>query len=378
MTIGFITPEYPNEKLKKVGGLGTSIKNLVLSLKKKGVASVVFAVNQDFNEVFMDNGVEIHAIKNEKRALLQWYFNKKQINTYISKVVLNKKIDLLEAPDWMGITSLMNFRVPLVIRIHGSDGYFCHLDGRKQKFKNRFFEKNALKNADVVLSVSNFAGKLTNQVFNLNREIKTIHNGLDITAFSPLNVNVNGGQVLYFGTIVRKKGVLELAPIFSAVIAKYPEASFLLIGNDNPDIFEKKSTYSMFYELLSDEAKQKTKHIKAVPYEEVKKHIAQANVIVLPSFAEAFPMTWLETLAMEKALVSSDIGWAKELMVDQKTGFTVNPKNHKLYADKIVDLLENPNLCKEFGKSGRQRITNHFSTDVITNQNIEFYKETIS
>ena len=377
MIIGFITPEYPNQELTKVGGLGTSIKNLTTSLKKEGVNSVVFVINQKFNKVFTDDGVEVHSIKNEKKAIFQWYFNRKQINAYIAKVVREKNIDLLEAPDWMGITAFMNFSIPLVIRIHGSDGYFCHLDGRKQKPKNRFFEKKALKNADEVLSVSNFASKLTNQVFNLNRDIKTIYNGINVVNFSPLNVTVNKGQVLYFGTIVRKKGVLELAHVFNYVITQYPDASFLLIGNDNPDIFEKISTYQMFYELLSEEAKQRTEHIKAVQYNEVKKHIAQANVIVLPSFAEAFPMTWLETLAMEKALVSSDIGWAKELMIDGETGSTVNPKEHRAYANKIVELLQNDDKCKEFGKAGRQRVINNFSTEVITEQNISFYKSLI-
>jgi len=377
MTIGFITPEYPNEKLSKVGGLGTSMKNLALSLKKQDITPIVFVVNQDFDSVFKDDDIEVHSIKYNRRILFNWYFNRQQINTYINKIAKEKEIDLLEAPDWMGITAFMNFDIPLVVRIHGSDGYFCHLDGRKQKTKNRFFEKKALKNADALVSVSSFAGKLTNQVFNLSRNITTIYNGINVKDFSPLDIQINRGQVLYFGTIVRKKGALELSHIFNNVITQYPEASFLLIGNDNPDIYEKKSTYSMFYEFLSLETKQRTEHIKAVPYNQVKKHIAQAKVIVLPSFAEAFPMTWLETLAMEKALVSSDIGWAKELMIDGETGFTVNPKEHKDYANKIVELLQNDKLCQQFGKAGRQRIINNFSTEVIANHNITFYKSLI-
>ena len=133
------------KKLSKVGGLGTSMKNLAVSLKKLGVTPIIFVVNQDFDKVFNDNDVEVHAIKNKKRPFFQWYFNRRQTNKYISKVVKEKRIDLLEAPDWMGITAFMNFSVPLIIRIHGSDGYFCYLDGRKQKLKNRFFEKNGFK-----------------------------------------------------------------------------------------------------------------------------------------------------------------------------------------------------------------------------------------
>ena len=89
-------------------------------------------------------------------------------------------------------------------------------------------------------------------------------------------------------------------------------------------------------------------------------------------------MTWLETLAIEKALVSSNIGWANELMVDGVTGYTVNPKDHELYAEGIVELLNNPDKCAQFGRAGRAHVIRYFSTAVIVNQNIEFYKSIIN
>jgi len=378
MHIGFITPEYPIEKLSKSGGLGTSIKNLATSLVKEGVKTTVFVVNQESDEILTDQGVEIHSIKAKKRTFGQWYFTRKQINTYVEKQVKKGEIDVLEAPDWTGITAFMKFSVPLIIRLNGSDGYFCHLDGRKQKFKNYIFEKLALKNADRIVSVSTFTGKLTNEVFKLKRNITTIHNCINVSDFSPLKATVNKGQILYFGTLVRKKGVLELAPIFNKVIEQFEDASLILIGNDNIDNVRKKSTLEMMMDELNEKARSKIKYIKAVPYAQVQKYISEANVIVLPSFAEAFPMTWLETLAMEKALVSSDVGWANELMVSGKTGFTVNPKNHEEYANRIVSLLRDVDLCENFGKAGRQRVIENFSSEVITKQNVEFYKSLIS
>ncbi len=378
MHIGFITPEYPIEKLSKSGGLGTSIKNLATSLVREGVKTTVFVVNQESDEILNDQGVEIHSIKAKKRTFGQWYFTRKQINAYVEKQVKKGRIDVLEAPDWTGITAFMKFSVPIVIRLNGSDGYFCHLDGRKQKFKNYIFEKLALKNADRIVSVSTFTGKLTNEVFKLKRNITTIHNCINVSDFSPLKATVNKGQILYFGTLVRKKGVLELAPIFNEVIEQFEDASLILIGNDNIDNVQKKSTLEMMMDELSEKARSKIKYLKAVPYAQVQKYISEANVIVLPSFAEAFPMTWLETLAMEKALVSSDVGWANELMISGKTGFTVDPKNHKEYANRIVSLLRDVDLCGDFGKAGRQRVIENFSSEVITNQNVEFYKSLVS
>jgi glycosyltransferase involved in cell wall biosynthesis len=152
----------------------------------------------------------------------------------------------------------------------------------------------------------------------------------------------------------------------------------LLIGKDSKDVFEKVSTLQLLYELLTPEAKSKVKHYSEVPYVAIQQYIAQAHVVVLPSFAEAFPMTWLETLALEKPLVSSNIGWAKELMIDGITGFTINPKDHKTFAIKLLELLNDKAKCSSFGKAGRKHISQNFSIDIITQQNIEFYKTLIN
>ncbi|MCB0434942.1 MAG: glycosyltransferase family 4 protein, partial [Mangrovimonas sp.] len=187
----------------------------------------------------------------------------------------------------------------------------------------------------------------------------------------------NKNLILYYGTLVRKKGVLELPYIFNRVIELNPNAKLLLLGKDNLDVFEGKPTWELFQDKLSEQSKLSVQYLSEIPYKEVKHYIEQSQVVVLPSYAEAFPMTWLETLAMEKPLVSSNIGWAKELMIDGLTGFTVNPRNHNHYADKIVALLRNPALCEQLGKAGRKHVEQNFSTKKIIPQNIEFYERVI-
>ena len=84
-------------------------------------------------------------------------------------------------------------------------------------------------------------------------------------------------------------------------------------------------------------------------------------------------MTWIETMALEKPLVSSNIGWAKEVMIDGETGYTVNPKDHKTYADRILKLLDDEELRKRMGISGRKQILKKFSSEVVVDRNIDFY-----
>ena len=106
--------------------------------------------------------------------------------------------------------------------------------------------------------------------------------------------------------------------------------------------------------------------------------LAKAHVVVLPSFAEALPMTWIEAMAMEKALVTSNIGWAEEVMINGQTGFAENPEDHKAFAEKILKLLKDPFLCQKLGKAARIRVEEKFSADMVAEKNIKFYKKILS
>ena len=185
MKIGFITSEYPHPQVSHAAGIATSIKNLAVTLVKKGIDVTVFVYHQKQSEVISDNGVEIHLIKKKKYKLLTWYFYRKYIQNYVNTVVKEKEISILEAPDWTGITAFMKFYVPLIIRFHGSDAYFCKLDNRKQKFKNFLFEKLALKKAKAFIAPTTYAGIETRKIFGLDKnKIKTIHYGLQLENFA--------------------------------------------------------------------------------------------------------------------------------------------------------------------------------------------------
>lgn len=377
MHIGFLTPEYPHSRFGPSGGLGTSIRNLAASLVRKGEKVTVFVYGQKKDEAFQEEGIHFLGISQIKYPVFGWYLYRKYLEKILNKTCLREGIDLIEAPDWTGISAFMKLKVPLVIRCNGSDAYFCELEGRKQKAKNRFFERKALSAADRVLAVSAFTARETKRILGLNKEIEVIPNSLEVDDFLPSNIEAKKDRILYFGTLIRKKGVLELAETFNILIERKPEAELILIGKDVTDIFENRSTLELFKEKLSSKALKSLKYHNEVSYEEVTDHIARASVVVLPSFAEALPMTWLEAMAMEKALVTSNIGWAKEVMVDGETGFTVDPKSHEAYADKILYLLDNPEIALKMGQAARKQVEKKFATRVVVEQNIAFYQQVL-
>ncbi|WZL88426.1 glycosyltransferase family 4 protein [Salinimicrobium sp. 3283s] len=374
MHIAFLTPEYPHPRTGPAAGLGTSIKNMATALADKGVKISVFIFDQQEDDIFTENGIRFHFIKHRSFKILGWYLHRKFLQNYLNKHIAVDKIDAIEAPDWTGITAFMKLRCPLVIRMNGSDAYFCKLENRKQKQKNFWFEKLALQGADHLLSVSNFTAEETRKIFQLKKKIITIPNSIDVKRFLPQHEKKEKEVILYFGSLIRKKGLLELPDIFNRIVEQMPAAKFRLAGKDVRDIRTGRSTRELMEEQFSPVAAKKVEWLGNLPYDNILEEIAKAQVVVLPSFAEALPMTWIEAMAMEKALVTSDIGWAQEVMINGETGYTVGPKDHGLYAEKVLEILNNPGLAKQVGKAARERVLEKFSTEVVVEENIAFYE----
>lgn len=381
MKIAFLTPEYPHKLTGSSGGIGTSIKNLTKGLLALGHECRVLVYNQDSDQKFVDEGVVIQQIKNVKVKGLSWYFTKKKLERIINELHSNNEIDIVEAPDWTGITSFIKPRkCPVVIRLNGSDTYFCYLDNRPVKWKNKFHEKKALKLADGHIAVSQFTAYLTNRLFNQTFEYTVIPNSIDASNFEyqPENLE-NNKQVLYFGSIIRKKGLLELPYIFNEVYKKDKGAKLVIIGRDVPDIITgSPSTWEMMKSLFDSEAFKNVVYLGEKPYDEIKGYITQANVCVFPSFAEALPVSWLEAMAMQKSIVASNIGWANEMISNGNNGYTSDPKDYLDFAEKIVTLITPSDFTKEIGRNARKTILSRFDIPIVAQQSIDFYKSIIT
>lgn len=383
MKIAFLTPEYPHPQTGSSGGIGTSIKNLAIGLLAEGCSVRVLVYGQKEEAVFDDNGITVQQIRNVKFKGLSWFLTRKKLEHLINQLYANAAIDLVEAPDWTGITSFIQpEKCPVVIRLHGSDTYFCHLDNRPVKWMNKFHELRALQKADGLLSVSEFTADLTNEVFGLQKDFTIIPNSIDTDLFDDKNNgndnSDNRNTILYFGSLIRKKGMLELPLIFNAVVRKNPDIQLLLIGRDVTDLVSgRPSTWQMMQELFTEEALSHVSYLGSVPYQEIKAHIKACGICVFPTFAEALPVSWIEAMALQKPIVASNIGWATEVIEDGVEGFLVSPKDHKHYAERILELLDNPKMQVDFGVAARKKVVDKFSMEGVAQQSIVFYKSLI-
>jgi glycosyltransferase involved in cell wall biosynthesis len=127
--------------------------------------------------------------------------------------------------------------------------------------------------------------------------------------------------------------------------------------------------------LFADDARNNVSYLGSVPYDEIKSYIESSSVCVFPTFAEALPVSWLEAMAMQKAIVASNIGWANEIIEDGLDGFLVSPLDHKTYAQKINNILTNDILRAQIGENAREKVIKKFSKEVIAQKNAAFYKQ---
>jgi glycosyltransferase involved in cell wall biosynthesis len=375
MKIGFLTPEYPHPKTGSSGGIGTGIFNLAKGLIQLGNQVTIIVFGQDTDESFVEGGITFYKVKNPKFKGFSFFLTQKKLQRLINKLYVEYNIEIIEAPDWIGITSFINSKCPIVLRLNGSDTYFCHLDKRPVKWINKYHEKKALKQADGIISVSEFTAQITNKIFNLSLNYKVIPNSINVNNFES-RVKKEDPVILYFGTLIRKKGLLELPSIFNKVYAQNSSARLVLVGKDAGDIISgNESTWKMMLPLFNDDALHNVSYLGVVPYTEIKEQIEKATLCVFPTFAEALPVSWLEAMAMKKPIVASNIGWAKEIIDNGVDGFLVHPKSHTEFADSIVEILKNVDLQKKMGNAARVKVEKNFSQELIAEKSEIFYSQ---
>ena len=271
----------------------------------------------------------------------------------------------------------MNLKTPLVIRFHGSDTYFCHIENRPQKWKNRFFEKNAVKKASAFIAPTHYAGEVSMRLFDLPLDrLKVIHYGLQIENFKNNQPeDFRPYSLLNIGTLIRKKGVFQLIEIFNKLVELEPKSSLVFIGGDSGDVLTgATSTWELMKRKMTANAAARISYLGKIPYHEVQSEIKKAHVCVFPSLAETLGMVAIESMALHKAVVNTDIGWAQDLIDQGKDGYMHHPDEIDSYVATISMLLDHPDEVQRIGANAVQKIKERFDIKKNALENVSYYQ----
>ncbi len=96
--------------------------------------------------------------------------------------------------------------------------------------------------------------------------------------------------------------------------------------------------------------------------ERVAELLSVSDVCVLSSSAEGFSNSILEYMAAARPVVATDVGGAREAVVEGETGFLVHSGDDEALADRIITLLRDPARARTMGELGRRVVEEKFSS----------------
>jgi glycosyltransferase involved in cell wall biosynthesis len=99
-----------------------------------------------------------------------------------------------------------------------------------------------------------------------------------------------------------------------------------------------------------------------------------SDVGVLSSKSEGFSNSILEYMSAAKPVVATNVGGASEAIVEGETGFLVESDDDRAMANRLIELLRNPEKAVEMGKKGRMIVEKSFSLEAQTEKTLTLYK----
>ena len=100
-------------------------------------------------------------------------------------------------------------------------------------------------------------------------------------------------------------------------------------------------------------------------------YLDEADILLNPTNVDNLPMSLIEAFASGLPVVSTQVGGIPDL-VGEETALLVEAGNYREMAEKILRLLENPDLARNLIMSGR-RLSENFSWDRIREKLLTIY-----
>ena len=312
--------------------------------------------------------------------------------------------DLVHCHTWYshfgGILAKKNYGLPLVITVHSLEPL---RPWKREQLAGGYefslwIEKTALEMADAIIAVSRETKDDIERLFNVDpARVHVIHNGIDLNEYRKIDstdalkrygIDPARPYLLFVGRIARQKGFQHLVRAI-----QFMDRDFQIVlcaaAPDTPQLAEE-------MRVAVERAEAQRSGIiwinEMVDQQTACELYSQAAVFICPSIYEPFGIINLEAMACETAVVASAVGGIKEVVIDGETGFLVpleqmqespfeaiDPEKFaRDLAERVNELMRNPQLRESFGKAGRKRVEDNFSWAAIAEKTKALYTSLLS
>jgi len=111
--------------------------------------------------------------------------------------------------------------------------------------------------------------------------------------------------------------------------------------------------------------------------EDIRRVLELADVMIIPSFGDAFPKVAVEAFAAGVPVVASAVGGLKELITPGKTGFLVEPDNAEALADALAHLKANPDKARQVATNAREVYRTELTPEIMVKRYLQEYQQLI-
>lgn len=280
----------------------------------------------------------------------------------------------------LGRAAAFKLGIPCVHTIHGPSFYAGQSAVTYQLY--RWLETWAAARCDRLISVCN---AMTDQYVAARvappEKFVTVYSGMEVDQF--LNPPRSRDQVrsewgflpedIVVGKVARLfhlKGHDDVISAAEQAIRANPRLRFLFVGD---------GLLRTRLELRINELGLRKHFVFTglVPPEKVPELIHAMDIVVHTSLREGLARVLPQALIAGKPVISYDVDGAREVVIPDRTGFLLAPRDVAGLIDAIRKLAANPELRDEFGQTGRELCVERFRHQNMTRQLREIYAEVI-
>lgn len=223
-----------------------------------------------------------------------------------------------------------------------------------------FLNRIALKNAEKI-----FFQNKTNLNIYLKEKIIKMENiklvngsGVNLEKFNceikKLNFPI---EILFIGRIMQEKGIEEFLAVAKKIKEKYKKkVEFNILGQYEEDKYK---------DIIKDLENQGIIKYLGVS-NDVRNELKEVHCLVNPSWHEGMSNVLLEAGAMRRFLIASDIPGCREIVINNKTGFTFEKQNIDDLEDKIEQFINlSEGEYEKYINSSYEHIKNSFDRKIV-------------
>jgi len=196
-------------------------------------------------------------------------------------------------------------------------------------------------------------------------KVHVVYNGIPVSKIPGINDELVENQIGLVANIRTIKRIEDFIKALSLVKIKIPTASGVIVGGGDSTKLKLLAREYGVDELVSFVGAQ----------ENVSHYISKFHIAVLCSESEGLSNGIMEYMVHKKPVICSAVGGNPELITDDEEGFVYPVGDVEKLASLIIKTLQNKELSKKMGESGRNKILDKFTIDNMVDSTIKVYKK---